>query len=87
MKWSDWSMPRIPAVKAEGSEGPDNPLLHSKLEGSLGCMKPFKKASVSIVVAEQKSSADIRLANGNKVIPRLILYSLQAKNQMIEKVR
>ena len=42
-------MPRIPAVKAEVSKGADNPLLHSKFEASLGCMRPFKKASVSIV--------------------------------------
>lgn len=67
MKWSDWSVPTIPAGKAEGSKAPDNPLLHRQLEGSLGCMKPVKKASVSIATAKPKSSADRRLANDNKV--------------------
>lgn len=40
---------RILVVKVEVFKGVDNFLLYSKLEGSLGCMRFFKKVSVSIV--------------------------------------
>lgn len=58
---------RIPAVKAGGSKIQDNPLLHSKLEASLGCVKPSKKASVRSMVKVRANFQEGKNQEGSAV--------------------